>query len=83
MEQAKNRKLTGTKPSELVASKKEKEAAIADAQARYDSAISIRDALKERRIALAENVLEEQKKAADNAAFAEEKNAKQEEEEKK
>lgn len=55
LEQAKNRKLTGTKPSELVASKKEKEAAIADAQAHYDSAISIRDSLKERRIAKEEN----------------------------
>lgn len=51
LEQAKNKKLAGTKPSELVASKKEKEAAIADAQAHYDSAISIRDSLKERRIA--------------------------------
>lgn len=55
LEQAKNMKLTGTKPSELVASKKEKEAAIADAQAHYDSAISIRDSLKERRIAKEEN----------------------------
>lgn len=35
------------------------------------------------RIAQAENILEEQKKAADNAAFAEEQKAKQEEEEKK
>ena len=55
LEQAKNKKLTGTKPSELVASKKEKEAAIADAQAHYDSAISIRDSLKERRIVKEEN----------------------------
>lgn len=55
LEQAKNKKLAGTKPSELVASKKEKEAAIADAQAHYDSAISIRDSLKERRIAKEEN----------------------------
>ena len=55
LEQAKNRKLTGTKPSELVASKNEKEAAIADAQAHYDSAISIRDSLKERKIAKEEN----------------------------
>ena len=55
LEQAKNKKLTGTKPSELVASKKEKEAAIADDQAHYDSAISIRDSLKERRIAKEEN----------------------------
>ena len=55
LEQAKNKKVTGTKPSELVASKKEKEAAIADAQAHYDSAISIRDSLKERRIAKEEN----------------------------
>lgn len=58
LEQAKNMKLTGTKPSELVASKKEKEAAIADAQARHDSAISIRDSLKERRIAKEENTSE-------------------------
>lgn len=58
LEQAKNKKLTGTKPSELVASKKEKEAAIADAQAHYDSAISIRDSLKERRIAKEENTPE-------------------------
>lgn len=58
LEQAKNRKLTGTKPSELVASKKEKESAIADAQAHYDSAISIRDSLKERRIAKEENTSE-------------------------
>lgn len=71
LEQAKNKKLTGSKPSELVASKKEKEAAIADAQAHYDSAISIRDALKERRIAQAENILEEQKRAQENAAYAE------------
>lgn len=55
LEQAKNKKLAGTKPSELVASKKEKEASIADAQAHYDSAISIRDSLKERRIAKEEN----------------------------
>jgi site-specific DNA-cytosine methylase len=55
LEQAKNKKVTGTKPSELVASKKEKEAAIADAKAHYDSAISIRDSLKERRIAKEEN----------------------------
>lgn len=55
LEQAKNKKLAGTKPSELVASKKEKEAAIADAQAHYNSAISIRDSLKERRIAKEEN----------------------------
>lgn len=58
LEQAKNKKLAGTKPSELVASKKEKEAAIADAQAYYDSAISIRDSLKERRIAEEENTSE-------------------------
>lgn len=58
LEQAKNKKVTGTKPSELVASKKEKEAAIADAQAHYDSAISIRDSLKERRIAKEENTPE-------------------------
>lgn len=58
LEQAKNKKLAGTKPSELVASKKEKEAAIADAQAHYDSAISIRDSLKERRIAKEENTAE-------------------------
>ena len=58
LEQAKNKKLAGTKPSELVASKKEKEAAIADAQAHYDSAISIRDSLKERRIAKEENSAE-------------------------
>lgn len=58
LEQAKNKKLAGTKPSELVASKKEKEAAIADAQAHYDSTISIRDSLKERRIAKEENTSE-------------------------
>lgn len=61
LEQAKNKKLTGTKPSELVASKKEKEAAVADAQAHYDSAISIRDSLKERRIAKEENTSEGRK----------------------
>ena len=61
LEQAKNKKVTGTKPSELVASKKEKEAAIADAQAHYDSAISIRDSLKERRIAKEENTAEGRK----------------------
>lgn len=47
---AKEKKVKGNKPSELVASKKEKEAAIADAQAKYDSAVSIRDAYNERRI---------------------------------
>lgn len=67
LEQAKNRKLTGTKPSELVASKKEKEAAIADAQAHYDSAISIRDSLKERRIAKEENTSEGRKNLIDKA----------------
>ena len=67
LEQAKNRKLTGTKPSELVASKKEKEAAIADAQARYDSAISIRDSLKERRIANEENTPEGRKNLIEKA----------------
>ena len=67
LEQAKNRKLTGTKPSELVASKKEKEAAIADAQAHYDSAISIRDALKERRIAKEENTSEGRKNLIEKA----------------
>lgn len=67
LEQAKNRKLTGTKPSELVASKKEKEAAIADAQARYDYAISIRDSLKERRIAKEENTPEGRKNLIEKA----------------
>lgn len=67
LEQAQNKKLTGTKPSELVASKKEKEAAIADAQARYDSAISIRDSLKERRIAKEENTPEGRKNLIDKA----------------
>lgn len=67
LDQAKNRKLTGTKPSELVASKKEKEAAIADAQARYDSAISIRDSLKERRIAKEENTPEGRKNLIEKA----------------
>lgn len=67
LEQAKNKKLTGTKPSELVASKKEKEAAIADAQAHYDSAISIRDSLKERRIAKEENTSEGRKELIEKA----------------
>lgn len=42
-----------------------------------------RNYIENLRIAQAENILEEQKKAADNAAFAEEQNAKQEEEDKK
>ncbi len=67
LEQAKNKKLAGTKPSELVASKKEKEAAIADAQAHYDSAISIRDSLKERRIAKEENTPEGRKELIEKA----------------
>lgn len=67
LEQAKNKKLAGTKPSELVASKKEKEAAIADAQAHYDSAISIRDSLKERRIAKEENTAEGRKNLIEKA----------------
>ena len=67
LEQAKNRKLTGTKPSELVASKKEKEAAIANAQAVYNSAISIRDALKERRITKEENTPEGRKNLIEKA----------------
>lgn len=67
LDQAKNRKLTGTKPSELVASKKEKEAAVADAQARYDSAISIRDSLKERRIAKEENTPDGRKNLIEKA----------------
>lgn len=67
LEQAKNKKLAGTKPSELVASKKEKEAAIADAQAHYDSAISIRDSLKERRIAKEENTSEGRKELIEKA----------------
>ena len=67
LEQAKNRKLTGTKPSELVASKKEKEAAIADAQAHYDSAISIRDALKERQLAKVEDTAEGRKELIEKA----------------
>ena len=67
LEQAKNKKLAGTKPSELVASKKEKEAAIADAQAHYDSAISIRDSLKERRIAKEENTAEGRKELIEKA----------------
>lgn len=67
LEQAKNKKVTGTKPSELVASKKEKEAAIADAQAHYDSAISIRDSLRERRIAKEENTPEGRKELIDKA----------------
>ena len=77
LEQAKNRKLTGTKPSELVASKKEKEAAVADAQARYDTAISIRDSLKERRIAKEENTPEGRKNLIEKARrkFARLKNA--------
>lgn len=67
LEQAKNKKLAGTKPSELVASKKEKEAAIADAQAHYDSAISIRDSLKERRIAKEENTADGRKNLIEKA----------------
>lgn len=67
LEQAKNRKLTGTKPSELVASKKEKEAAVADAQAHYDSVISIRDSLKERRIAKVEDTAEGRKNLIEKA----------------
>lgn len=67
LEQAQNKKVTGTKPSELVASKKEKEADIADAQARYDSAISIREALKERRIAKEESTPEGRKNLIDKA----------------
>lgn len=67
LEQAKNKKLAGTKPSELVASKKEKEAAIADAQAHYDSAISIRDSLKKRRIAKEENTAEGRKNLIEKA----------------
>lgn len=42
-----------------------------------------RNYIENLRIAQAENILEEQKKTADNAAFAEEQKAKQEEEEKK
>ena len=42
-----------------------------------------RNYIENLRIAQAENILEEQKKAADNAAFAEEQKAEQEEEEKK
>lgn len=42
-----------------------------------------RNYIENLRIAQAKNILEEQKKAADNAAFAEEQKAKQEEEEKK
>ncbi|MQN20458.1 DNA cytosine methyltransferase [Segatella copri] len=67
LEQAKNKKLAGTKPSELVASKKDKEAAIADAQAHYDSAISIRDSLKERRIAKVEDTAEGRKELIEKA----------------
>ena len=67
LEQAQNKKVAGTKPSELVASKKEKEAAIADAQAHYDSAISIRDSLKERRIAKEENTAEGRKELIEKA----------------
>ena len=67
LEQAQNKKVTGTKPSELVASKKEKEAAIADAQAHYDSAISIRDALKERQLAKVEDTAEGRKELIEKA----------------
>lgn len=67
LEQAHNKKITGTKPSELVASKKEKEAAIADAQAHYDSAISIRDALNERQLAKVEDTAEGRKNLIDKA----------------
>ena len=67
LEQAQNKKVTGTKPSELVASKKEKEAAIADAQAHYDSAISIRDALKERQLAKVEDTADGRKELIDKA----------------
>ena len=77
LEQAQNKKVTGTKPSELVASKKEKEAAIADAQAHYDSAISIRDALKERQLAKVEDTAEGRKELIEKARrkFARLKNA--------
>ena len=67
LEQAKNKKITGNKPSELVASKKEKEAAIADAQAHYDSAISIRDALNERQLAKVEDTAEGRKNLIEKA----------------
>jgi len=58
LSKAQNLKVKGNKPSELVASKQAKEAAIADAQARLESAISIRDAYKERLIAKEENTPE-------------------------
>ncbi len=67
LEQAHNKKVTGTKPSELVASKKEKEAAIADAQAHYDSAIAIRDAYNERQLAKVEDTAEGRKNLIDKA----------------
>ena len=67
LEQAKNKKVSGTKPSELVASKKEKEAAIADAQAAYDSAIAIRDAYNERQLAKVEDTAEGRKELIEKA----------------
>jgi site-specific DNA-cytosine methylase len=67
LEQAKNKKLAGTKPSELVASKKEKEAAIADAQAHYDSAIAIRDAYNERQLSKVEDTAEGRKELIEKA----------------
>lgn len=85
LDKASNMTVKGKTFVEQKAAKDAKEKAIADAQAAYDSAIAIRDAYNERQlakvedtaegrkelIAQAENILEEQKRAQENAAYAE------------
>lgn len=85
LDKASNMTVKGKTFVEQKAAKDAKEKAIADAKAAYDSAIAIRDAYNERQLAKvedtaegrkeliekAENILEEQKRAQENAAYAE------------
>ena len=67
LDKANNMAVKGKTFVEQKAAKDAKEKAIADAQAHYDSAISIRDALKERQLAKVEDTAEGRKELIDNA----------------
>lgn len=67
LDKASNMTVKGKTFVEQKAAKDAKEKAIADAKAAYDSAISIRDSLKERRIAKEENTAEGRKELIEKA----------------
>ena len=67
LEKAKSMKITGSTNKEMLASRDAKKKAIADAQAKYDSAQAIADAYKERMLAKQESTAEGRRSILDKA----------------